>query len=421
MLNMLIAVFTLSLVLPMQSYSETNCDFNGVQSIQVPVYSGVANSPKFKYSFRVRQGDKDRPLILVLGGGPGQNPLAPGSAPLLGAFPEKYTLDYTDPRSIGCNNTYPFVEDSLSTLALADDVAAMIESLYKQKLLKQPYFIYGASFGTQHATVLTRRLQQLGLLLPKAVVLEGVSGHHFSGFNDYFKNFQSEWERIKQQDLKLEVRAFFEASLPTQTSSSGYSSNVWGQFLSSQIILGYIPQAGKKFQHLIDWYLTDPNGQAAAIPQLNNLVLGTNDGQNVPVDNLFKAIGCREIWGEFFAGRNIVDGRLVATSNNVCEGIQKDRPYDSKSWQIPVPIYYVQGKHDPTTTLEHAKYHFENQTSPRKMIVVERASHGPLSIALRPCANQIWDAMTSSPEKLEAVAQACGQALRTEIQFYSKE
>lgn len=405
----------------MRAFAETGCEVADVQSIQVPAYSGAANSPKFKYSFRIRAGANDKPVVVVLGGGPGQGTIAPGSAPILGAFPDDYTLVYTDPRSVGCNDTYKFAEDALSTVALSDDVAALIKHLYDRQLLKQSYFIYGASFGTQHATVLAKRLQQLGILLPRAVVLEGVSGHHFSGFNDYFQHFQTEWERIKQQDLNSDVRSFFESGLPTQTTSQGYSSSVWGQFVSLQIILGYLPQAGRRFQHLVNWYMTDPKGQESAISQLTNLALATNDGQSVPVDNLFKVIGCREIWGEFFPGRNIVNGNLIASGSNVCMGMTKDQPYDSKSWQIPVPVFYFQGVYDPTTTLEQAKYHFANQTSSRKMVVVERASHGPLSVALRPCANQIWDAITSSPEKLGDVASACGKSLGTDIQFLSQD
>lgn len=403
------------------SFAETGCNDKGIQAIQIPVYAGNANSPKFKYSYRIRPGALNKPYIIVLGGGPGQNTIAPGSAPILGAFPENYSLVYTDPRSVGCNNTYSFSDDALSSLALADDVATLISHLLQQKILRQPYFIYGASFGTQHATILTKRLKQKGIPLPQGVVLEGVSGHHYSGFNEYFKHFQTEWERIKQQDLQPGVRKFFESPLPTNSSNIGYSSKVWGQFLSLQIILGYLPQAGQKFRHLIDWYLTDPDGQAASVPQLNGLFQGTNDGKMVPVEKLFRVIGCREIWGEFYPGRDIVAGHLIATGENVCKYMRMDQPYNSKSWQIPVPIYYFQGMHDPTTTLNQATYHFENQSSQRQMIVVERASHGPLSVALRPCANQLWDTITVNPKKLQEVAKACGRALGTNIQFLSKD
>lgn len=402
------------------SFALAECDYPGVESLQLPVYPSASYSPKFKYSYRIRKGDLGSPTILVLGGGPGQNTIAPGAAPILGAFPSNYTLIYTDPRSVGCNDTYQFTDDALTSLTLAHDVAALIKHLQDQNMVGENYYIYGASFGTQHATVLAKLLAQLGITLPKGVILEGVSGHHFSGFQDYFSHFQTEWQRIKAKDLSPNVRTFFDSALPSTSSVNGFSSKIWGQFLSLQIILGYLPQAKQQFKHLIEWYLTDSDGKKAAQSQLVGLVSTTQDGLVVPIDKIFRAIGCREIWGEFYAGRDVVKGNLTAIGENICSETLMTNPYDSKSWQIPVPIYYFQGVYDPTTTLEQAKYHFEHQTSPRMMVVVEHASHAPLSLALRPCADQIWKAITSAPEKLEAVVGSCGAGLGTKIQFLSK-
>lgn len=409
--------FLLTLLVSTFSSAGDLCSGSGIQSIPLPVYSQIRGSPKFKYSFRIRETSKNTPIVIVLGGGPGQNTIAPGSAPILGAFPEEYTLVFTDPRSVGCNKTYPFSNDALGSLSLADDVAFLIEHLQKNQFKGRGYFIYGASFGTQHATILGEILKRRKVKLPKGIILEGISGHHFRDFDEYFQNFQSEWNRIKSEDLSQEVRRFFDSSFPWQSSALGYSSRIWGQFVSSQVILGYLPKAGKQFEHLVNWYLTDPTGKKSATTQMNGLVVSTGDGFAVPVEKLFQVIGCREIWGNFFVGRDVVGGELRATGPDVCQGFSKDRPYDSKQWQIPAPIYYFQGEHDPTTTLTHAKYHFSHQTSLRRMVVVERASHGPLSLALRPCAKEIWNAITLAPEKLEAVSRACGETLGTEIQF----
>lgn len=123
-------------------------------------------------------------------------------------------------------------------------------------------------------------------------------------------------------------------------------------------------------------------------------------------------MGCREIFhghdktlilqgGELtdFELQTLVDQsddyKRVEDIPGTCLSIERTMPYDSSQHQIEdIPIYYFQGDNDPNTSLDQAKYHFENQNSPdRQFIEVAKGGHNPFSIHLKDCQVELYKAI----------------------------
>jgi len=398
----------------------TDCAGPEIVTIQVPLQHKQKKSKKISYKFQFVQKDSSLPIVIVVGGGPGQATMSATARPILGAFPENANLIYTDPRSVGCNDSADYTDDSLTSYNVSADIAAIVSYLAKNKF--RNYYLYGASFGTQAVTQATYIIEKLKLPQPKAAILEGVGGHHYVDFHDYFKHFQAEWNYVKANELSEPIKKYFEAPLPVASSAAGFSSRVWGQFVASQVILGYIPQPQKKIEHLLQWYLTSEFGVTSAQEQLAGMAIGTNDGYTITMSRLFKMIACQEIFGEMYMGRDIQNGQLIAFGDNLCAGLKKNNPYDSKKWPLKIPIYYFQGERDPTTTLAHAQYHFDHQNiSPKRFFLnVKKSAHAPLSITLKPCAGYIWNLIFAGGDGLEGVLNQCGLALGAELDIVIK-
>lgn len=410
-----ITKFLFLIFVSLNALAATCPDGDGMITIQVSLNHQQKLSKKVNYKFQFIKMDPALPIIIVVGGGPGQATMSSTGRPILGAFPEKANLIYTDPRSVGCNDSSEFTDRSLTSYNVSADIAAIVAYLAKNKL--NNYFLYGASFGTQAVTQATYMIEKSKLPPPQAIILEGIGGHDYDGFQDYFKHFQTEWDFIKANELSQPLKTFFEAPLPVATSATEYSSRIWGQFVASQVILGYVPQPQQKIEHLLQWYLTSEVGLPSAQQQMLGMALGTNDGYTISMSRLFKMIACQEIWGEMYMGRDIQNGQLVAFGDNLCAGLKKHNPYDSKKWKIKTPIYYFQGAHDPTTTLEHALYHFQNQNkSTKKFFVnVNKAAHAPLSITLKPCSEFIWKSILNSGVDLQIILDQCKAYLGAEL------
>ena len=131
---------------------------------------------------------------------------------------------------------------------------------------------------------------------------------------------------------------------------------------------------------------------------------------------LFTSIGCDELWGDWQSGRALRNGDLVAEGPNLCApGTGKTNPYDSADWQFTAPIYYFQGPFDPTSTLAMARYHFESHARTRRtFVLVNGASHAPLSGGLAPCARRIWDVMVAAGELDQGLIDGCPRSAMIE-------
>jgi pimeloyl-ACP methyl ester carboxylesterase len=404
------------------------CHSTDITTLKLPFIEKTPQVGTFKYSFRFRKSaDSTQPLVILLGGGPGDAliSLSHDKSFFVSGVPANYNVIYTDQRGEGCNAGF-FPPEAFTTEELAHDILAIVRHLEHEDGKPLRYFVYGASYGTVHATVFAHLAEQSGTTPPQAIVLEGVVGHAFGNFQNYFKEFQREWNRVKAADLSPLTRQFLEGTLPIHTSAQGFSSRVWGNFVSTQLILGYLPikspvHSKWEFHHFIDWYLSEPDGQKAILPQLQNIFLGTVDGALTSSTAIFSNLACRELFSGFYPLRDIKNGQLVASGENICH-VPMNRPYDSAQYLVKTPIYYFQSPHDPTSTLKQATYHFEkqNRSARRAFVTVERASHAPLSLGLSLCSQELWESITKRPDQFKIAITACQQIGATPISMVTR-
>jgi pimeloyl-ACP methyl ester carboxylesterase len=394
------------------------CATAGIDSITMPLRHGTATSPMFTYRYQVipALGDAgDQPTVIVLPGRPGQASIGNAATTLsLGAVPATYPRIYTDPRGAGCNAIEPLADTTqLTTESLARDVIAIITT---RRLTN--YILYGASYGTVLATTTASLIEQQGLAPPRAVVLEGVVGQAFPDFATYMQAFAVEWRRVRPT-----LANDWGARLASDSLPYGYTDQQYGTLIAATLILGDLampPYEGPVIEYALnalDRYhtlkRTDRLSQmtradSAAMAYVEGR-LGIRGGFAAPITTssraeLFASIGCKELWGDWRSGRALVRGELVATGSNICRA-GKSNAFDARAWPIrTAPIYYFQGPHDPTSTLASALYHFEQQSSARRtFVLVEGASHAPLSGGLRRCAANVWLAIVQQTTMTDAL------------------
>tara|TARA_B110001454_G_C12723212_1_gene435872 strand:- start:14985 stop:16211 length:1227 start_codon:yes stop_codon:yes gene_type:complete len=363
-----------------------------IRAINLPLIYGKPDTSVYMYK-RVQGTNPTYPTVIVLPGGPGQSSIQQSGFFPMGAIPKEYSRILTDPRGAGCNSNFKNVF-SYNTQTLAADILQIIKTENLQN-----YIIYGASYGTYLATVTASHVEKTRLPAPKAVVLEGVIGKSFDGFAPYMLAFSNEWERVKRS---------LPGNWPQRLSKTGklplgYSSEQWGMFISSQLILGDIPTPPVS-GHILNYLLKilDRYEDLKAKNQLDQLTSQEvaslkyiNSQMAIGTSSLlFRSIACNELWGSWQEGRLLTEGKLFSYGNNVCS-LRMYQKYDSRAYQIKAPVYYFQGPFDPATPVAGAQYHFSNQLATKKtFVLVESASHAPLTAGLSTCAPSVWSAIS---------------------------
>jgi pimeloyl-ACP methyl ester carboxylesterase len=377
----------------------SQCSGPNVHTISVPYFYGEAGTAFFDYAFEfVPSAYPNMPTVIVLNGGPGGITIGHP----FGSVPSVFNVIYTDQRGTGCNQIQSMSLPTrfFRTVYLAQDILALIDRL---KLTN--YILFGASYGTQHATVVASMAEKLRMVRPSAVVLQGISGHAFRNYEEAFQAYTNEWERVKTLLSPKVVSLFDSSTLPL-----GFSSEQWGMYISINLLNGDLPGQGHYFQQLFKYLEAgDPKSHEQLRDYLNKSFM-SQYSPRIPPEPIFKIIGCREIWGSVKMVRRLVNGRLTAAGPNICAGLGFDEPYDSKQWPISSPIYYFQGPFDPATPMSQARYHFQHQSrAKRYFITVGQAGHGPLtrSLAYLGCAEKIWSAIGLDPSQLSVALSSC--------------
>lgn len=384
----IVTIFTFSI----QAQQNPCLDIKTIRSVTVPWNPTKPNSPKFSYRFKYEIVNPLAPTVVVIPGGPGQTSISTTTGQWgLGAIPTGYNKIYTDPRSLGCN--YAIESNVLAQYLKTEYVVNDIFLALKSINLKN-YIIYGASYGTVVATQLVSKIESEKFELPTALVLEGAVGKKFDNFDSYFYFFQYEWDNIFRK-LPPHWKNYFQSG----KNEVAFSKHDWGSLIASDMIIGDIPEnpinGHLLFYHLnlLELYFSKKI-TAKEQPFLPSLFSKLKETQ---FPNLFfRMIGCGELWGDWYFGRSLENGRLVRVGKNVCEGIDYKNPYDSSKFLIPaaVPVYYFQGSNDPATPLNTALYHFAVQgKTNRQFFTVNGAAHSPLTSSLRSCADEIWSSI----------------------------
>lgn len=380
------------------------CNVPDVHTVDVPQEYGTRDGPKLALRYRVfRSPLANAPTVLVVPGGPGSDIMklsATDPYPLGAVPPELFNIIYADARGSGCN-LYPVLtspEKVFTIDAVARDLLAVVRA---EKLTN--YLLYGASFGTTAATVAGALAVSENTPEPRRLVLEGTVGRAFASFEAYFAPFEAEWTRVKTL-IDPAWRTEFQKE-PWSTTLM-WSREQWGAFISAQLILGDVPGEG----HILHYWLSQLSAKKRAAQQyVANFMAGVGASSSSD-SQLFMTIACRELWGSWHDGREIRDGTLRATGQDLCTSGSERAPYDSRAWALHVPITYFQGAHDPTTTVEQAAYHRDGQSQvERDLVMVADASHAPLTLGLRgrKCSSPVWSALATG-KGLAAALKTCG-------------
>ena len=397
---------------------DDSCATSQIHSIDVPVRYDERGSPTVAYKYRyipARTNSQRAPTIIVLPGGPGQAgiPTPEGAFPL-GAIPAGYSRIYTDPRGAGCNARVAETDSTaLRTDFLARDVLAIVRT---RKLTN--YIVYGASYGTVLATTTAHLIEREGLPKPAAVVLEGVVGRAFPNFASYMRQFTDEWDRVRSG-----LPGAWPARIARTPPPMGYSAEAWGSFIFATIILGDIPDEPVSGPYV--HYLLGVLDRMAAAKARGTALSARDSGAMRYINSrmavfgsgvLFRAIGCTELWGDWRTGRVLRGGRLYASGDNVCTTRGKTRAFDARAHPITAPIYYFQGPYDPASGLAGARYHFDVQTKARRtFVLVDGASHAPLTSGLKSCAPGIWARIVAARSLDSAVFASCKRRVTTTV------
>jgi pimeloyl-ACP methyl ester carboxylesterase len=367
----------------------------------LPLYWDRSGSPTFEYKFQVKRSSRPNvPFVVVVPGGPGA-PSIGYAAFAGGSIPADVNVVYTDPRGSNCNappgGHFPL--DAYRTEYLARDVKAVVE-----KLQLQGFYVYGHSYGTVQATVLTSILERESASVPGGLVLEGILGRHLAnGYAEQIADFDTQWQMVKEMLDPAVAASFEQEPLPL-----GFTSRRWARYIAESLYEGVVPGVGIRLQILLDELADD---DPATNARLSDHFAQLDGGFHYLVDPNVNAIGCRELYGTI-VGRDLVAGHLVPTSVDACQllGVPFSDPYDSAAWPTTVPIYYFEGSNDPATPPSYAAYHFDtHRGSPRHFAYVLEASHDPLTQSLDTagCSDAVWQSILFGTSTLREALGGC--------------
>ncbi len=382
----------------------SQCLTSDIGQRSAPWYYDQAGAPTFTYSYQYkRAADPNAPVVVTVNGGPG----APGIGTNFGNIPTRYGIIYTDARGVGCNApqdpklVYP--AGFYKTNYLARDVIAVIKALNLTN-----YYLFGASYGSVHATELAYLIEQDATMAkPKAVIIEGILGKAFPTHDLYFAGIDAQWQRVKPQIDPTVLN-----QIVSDANYLGYSSKQWAGLIAILLSPGVIPPSGDYIASQLNPLanLGSPAGQSAKAHL--DAILSANSG-NAALYKLYISIGlgCRELWGTNRTA-DLVNGSIVGAGQDNCAaaGVSMTDPYDSANFKIVTPILYFQGANDPFTPVSGAQYHFNNQTkTTRVFVTVSDASHLPLDdmFTYLGCAVAIWDSILANPANFTNALNSC--------------
>lgn len=371
---------------------QKNCQtVEGLQSIEVPKNHFSSSSGKIPYYFQYRDSSGTDDVIVYIPGGPGG-----GS---IGSIFEKVPYDfvYLDPRGIGCNygREPDFTPFEVSTVQHARDILAIIKHLEIQS-----YVIYGKSYGTLVATVLSDLIAKDKFVNPpRAVILEGVIGKFYTDKDGHSKGFLQVAKYFIDQNPEISDM-FYKDSLPL-----GLSAKYWGDYLStendkwneklSKLIRLKSHLSGNSIeQEVVNFFLEDSRSSGVE----------TKAPTEIVGDYIFYHVACREIteafcgfiydWNHSMAGFSLFQTETSFIPQKY-QGIQLTRPFDSVRYEIPFPLYYLQGTADPKTPFLGAEYHFKNQLAKRGSGTAPIVYQSFWGVGHSPLMSLLWDDGTS--------------------------
>ncbi len=354
-----------------------HCNDPTIKEISVPIDRLDHSKGEWVYRYQIIAGTRpNAPVLIQLPGGPGQRGISTDRNPEQKAW----TVVNIDPRGAGCNKSEMDLLETFRTDQLAFDVLEVIRSENFKN-----YVVHGISYGTVWATVTASLAQRWNYPLPQAVILEGVLGRYFEA-GDYFREFSRQWEV-----LKTEWGSDIIAPLLENKKPFGLTDSEWAQVVMNSVLLGPSPMSYDILKSLILPNLDSQSPMIQIIIQNHLRNLLENSAQLE--EELHMKIFCRELTSEYLISDiALKQGYLIEVGEviSLCGDLRPEELYESSNWQIPVPIFYIQGERDPATSLDQALHHFNGQLQLEKhFLLVPRGGHNPLTHGLEDCADAI--------------------------------
>lgn len=360
------------------------CQSDSIKELSVPLEPSHIE-PSFNLKIEHHPASSDQPTVIFLPGGPGGTSIGKKHAEL----PASYGFINTDPRSVGCNESpdpNTFSDDVISTAALANDVAMIVKGLSLSN-----YIIYGQSYGTLLATVSAKRIEELKLPSPKAIVVEGTVGKAFESLDEMNSEFVHQWKLIKDT-MPVAMRNKIDANqLPF-----GMSSDELGRSVKTLMVIG-----SQQGVYLADLVFERAASEDANLQAWAKIVLTSTKNpslKDAAAERLYRLIACKEIAPGNNDDLKIIDGKIFAANPDLCGELRfGPNRFDAKNIQLKTPIFYFNGARDPATPLAQMQYHYDSQQNTRKTkIIIPNAGHGPIGFSLSACMPQAWGVIDGS-------------------------
>lgn len=398
--------------------NEYKCNFQGVQSVELPVDSFRTDSNKFKFKYQVVGNlDPEKIVVINIPGGPGGSSINDFAnyevlrKAINNGMPSNAPWIMIDPRTVGCNrgDATKFPDETLTSDQLALDILGLIKSLGLKK-----YVLHGHSYGSQSATFVAGLAKAAGVNPPHAIFLSGVLGRgEESGNFSIPHNLILEWELLK---ANLSPKAL---TILSNEKPLGFEPGEWDSFITNGLYVGYEMIDGKLRNILLEDLMLLDSDDPEVLKKLTSKIRyervprpGTSDFSS----RLFAKVDCHEFspadgYTYFDKGKLYFDA-----ANDPCKNEAFDRPYDSASFEIRSPIYYLVGTNDPAAPYEGAKYHFDKQPIARKnMVTVKGGGHLRLGWVFQKCKDQIWNAIFEKKDWTDIVPK-CGEKLELTVE-----
>jgi pimeloyl-ACP methyl ester carboxylesterase len=285
----------------------------------------------------------------------------------------------------------------LTTEYFSRDVLAVIRFLGLTD-----YVLFGVSYGTVQATVMTHIAENEGIQPPRALVLEGILGL-WSINEQEVVDYNLEWNKAKTL-LPPDVVAHFQ-----ETSPYGISSSDWMTLLTKTLNEGATPERHGNSTASYLRPLGNPDTLPGAIATIKDKIAEVKASFKPETVRLATILHCTETAGSIFT-KDLVNGEIVNTGPDQCPPGVFVRPYDSANYPVTVPIYYFEGSEDPNTSPANAGWHFNHQTqAPRAATLVWGGGHTDLEGTLHQtgCTPAIFTAIARNPLGLRAALDQC--------------
>ena len=358
------------------AFASPKCDYSDVYQIQVSLNPKDPKSKKIPYYYRLKNGtDSQNPTVIFIPGGPGEHSI--GFDPTV---PAQYSLIQIDPRGTGCNQEVFDQEDRsfYNGENLAHDI---LELIIKLKL--KNYIVYGSSYGTVLATILTNTLAKKYTHQPISLVLESTLGRATESLKEAYGHFSEIWNE-KFKPLTMEQKKPFLSDSPFGLTQEELGEFLFQALYGEESYLDQLIKMGTKSEN--HDYIK------RAITRDLTALAKQEESEN---EYLFKKISCEELHRFPVAQPKLIAGKLeFEAASYYCEEFFLSNPFDSKNYPISVPIYYFVGKKDPITPPWQTNLHFIKQPELTKktQTIISNEPHAALQ-ALTECQTEVWEAM----------------------------